>query len=113
MVIQGSVNLLAVLASTVASMIVGSIWYGPLFGKKYMNLMEMDKWTPEKQAAMKARRIWSYAGQFVASFVMFYVLRPYCLDCASVKRGLWDGYSILDVARFCCSFSIWQHIMGW
>jgi hypothetical protein len=74
MVIQGSVNLLAVLASTVASMIVGSIWYGPLFGKKYMNLMEMDKWTPEKQAAMKARMIWSYAGQFVASFVMFYVL---------------------------------------
>ncbi len=68
------VNYLAVLVSAVASMVIGSIWYGPLFGKKFMRAMGMDQWTPEKQAEMKKKMGMSYFGQFVASCVMFYVL---------------------------------------
>lgn len=69
-----SVNYLAVLAAAVASMVVGSVWYGPLFGKKFMAEIGMDKWTPEKQAAEKKKMGMTYALQFVASLVMFYVL---------------------------------------
>ncbi|MDR3642508.1 MAG: DUF1761 domain-containing protein [Candidatus Doudnabacteria bacterium] len=68
------VNLWAVVACAVASMIIGSIWYGPLFGKMYMTAMGMDQWTPEKKAAMQKKMVWSYIGQFVASLVMFYIL---------------------------------------
>ncbi len=69
-----SVNYLAVLAAAVVSMVIGSIWYGPLFGKKFIAAMGMDKWSPEKQAEMKKKMWMSYVGQFIASLVMFYVL---------------------------------------
>jgi len=69
-----SVNIWAVLASAVASMVVGSIWYGPLFGKRYMAAMGMEAWSPEKKAAMKKKMGMMYALQFAASLVMFYTL---------------------------------------
>lgn len=68
------VNVWAVLASAVVSMVIGSIWYGPLFGKPFMAAMGMDQWSPEKREAMKKKMMWSYLGQFIASLVMFYVL---------------------------------------
>lgn len=68
------VNYLAVLFAAIASMVIGSIWYGPLFGKMFMHEMGMDTWTPEKQAAMKKTMMMSYVLQLVASLVMFYVL---------------------------------------
>ena len=55
-------------------MVVGSIWYGPLFGKKFIHEMGMDAWPAEKRDAMKKKMIPSYIGQFIASLVMFYVL---------------------------------------
>lgn len=68
------INLLAVFVSAIASMVIGSIWYGPLFGKKFKLAMGMDKMTPEQQAEMKKTMGMSYFLQFVASLVMFYVL---------------------------------------
>ncbi|MBI2038048.1 MAG: DUF1761 domain-containing protein [Candidatus Magasanikbacteria bacterium] len=88
-----SVNYLAVLAAAVASMLIGSIWYGPLFGKKFMAAMGMDKWTPEQQAAMKKKMWMSYVGQFIASTVMFYVLAGIIVGFAQVgwAKGAMSG----------------------
>jgi hypothetical protein len=71
------INYLAVLAAAVASMVIGAIWYGPLFGKKFMQAMGMDKWTPEQQEAEKKKMLRAYIGQFVASLAMFFVLAWY------------------------------------
>jgi hypothetical protein len=71
------VNLWAVVACAVASMIVGSIWYGPLFGKTFIAATGMDQWPAEKKAAMKAKMAWSYVGQFIASLLMFYILATF------------------------------------
>lgn len=68
------VNYWAVLAAAIASMVIGSIWYGPLFGKMFMKETGMGDWSKEKQAKMKKSMWVSYVGQFVASLVMFYVL---------------------------------------
>jgi hypothetical protein len=68
------INIWSVLVSAVAAMVIGSIWYGPLFGKKFMEASGMNKWTPEQQAAMKKKMMVSYAAQFAASFVMFYTV---------------------------------------
>ena len=68
------INYWAVLVSAVLAMVVGSLWYGPLFGKVYMKAKGMDTMSPEDQAAMKKKMVWSYLGQFVASLVTFYVL---------------------------------------
>ena len=36
------VNLLAVLVAGIVPMIVGALWYGPLFGKRWLAMMEMS-----------------------------------------------------------------------
>lgn len=72
--IQFAGNYWAILAAAIASMIIGSVWYGPLFGKMYTRLTGMDQWSPEKKEAMKKKMVWSYLGQLIASLLMFYVL---------------------------------------
>ena len=69
-----TVNCWAVLVSAVASMVIGSIWYGPLFGKKFMSLMGFDRLSPEQQAEMKKGMAKTYILQFLASLLTFYVL---------------------------------------
>ena len=72
--IQVTINFWAVLVAAVASMIVGSIWYGPLFGKVFIHAMGMDKKSPEEMAVMKKGMGLTYLWQFIASLAMFYVL---------------------------------------
>ncbi len=89
-----SVNYYAVLASAVASMVIGSIWYGPLFGKKFIAEMGMDKWSPEKQAAEKKKMGMTYFLQFVASLLMFYVLAGIIIGFghATVGGGMMSAF---------------------
>lgn len=71
---MSDINIWAVLVSAVASMVIGSIWFGPLFGKQFMRAIGMDQWSAEKQAAEKKKMGLSYFGQFLASLIMFYIL---------------------------------------
>ncbi len=94
------INYLAIGAAAVASMVIGSLVYGPLFGKQFMAAMGMDKWTPEQQAAEKKKMGMLYGIQFLASLLMFYVLARFMvgLDQMSVNGGLmvamwvWVGF---------------------
>jgi hypothetical protein len=100
--IMMDINIWAVLVSAIASMVIGSIWFGPLFGKTYMALMGMDQWSPEKQAAMKKQMTMTYVWQFVASVVMFFVLAMFMsgLHKTDVIGGLgvafwvWLGFMV-------------------
>ena len=84
------INYWAVLVSAILSMVIGSIWHGPLlFGKKFMQLMGMDKWTPEEQEKMKKSMVRTYIVQFVSSLVMFFVLAWYI--STSVHTGVYGG----------------------
>jgi hypothetical protein len=58
-------------------MVVGSIWYGPLFRKTFMQAAGLDKWSPERQAEEKKKMTKLYAMQLVASLVMFYILAEF------------------------------------
>ena len=91
-----SVNYLAVLVSALASMVIGGIWYGPLFGKMFMKEMGMDKWSKEKQEAMKKSMGMSYLAQFIASLVMFYVLAGLIagFDHMSLNGGLLTAFLV-------------------
>ncbi len=71
---MSEINIWAVVVSAIASMAIGSIWYGPLFGKIFMKAMGMDQWSPEKQSAMKKQMPITYLLQFLASLLMFFVL---------------------------------------
>lgn len=68
------INFLAIFACGVLSMILGSIWYGPLFGKTWMKLSGIKK--PEKMTKeIKNSMIRSYSIMFLGSLVMAYVLQ--------------------------------------
>lgn len=62
------VNWVAVILAAVVSMVVGFIWYGPLFGKAWMKL------TGKKEMGDKKEMPKTYAIMFAASLVTAYVL---------------------------------------
>ena len=83
------INYWAILVAGIASMVIGSIWYGPLFGKKFIEAMGMDKLSPEEQEKMKKSMVKSYVLQFISSLVMFFVLAWYIF--ISNKPGISGG----------------------
>lgn len=90
---------LAILFSAIASMIIGSVWYGPLFGKKFMKAAGMDKWSKEKQEAEKKKMGKLYGMQLIASLVTFYVLSVFVgqasgMSAVAVAFWVWIGFVI-------------------
>lgn len=65
------INYWAVLGATIASMLIGFLWYGTLFGKKWMTLAGL---TPESMKAMKMSPMGANIGMFIMSLLMAYVL---------------------------------------
>lgn len=57
------INYVAVVAAAVASMILGFLWYGPLFGKQWIALMGFTK------AHMEAAKVQGMTKQFVLAFI--------------------------------------------
>jgi hypothetical protein len=92
------VNYWAILAATLLSMVLGSIWYGPLFGNTWTKLMGWSKADMKKGAADKMGMVKSYGLQLVGSFVMVLVLahtlvfaKAY-LGESGVSAGLQTGF---------------------
>lgn len=65
------VNYIAILIAAIVNMVVGFIWYGPLFGKAYSKMMGFTK--EEMEKAMKEGMAKSYGLAFLAAIVMAYV----------------------------------------
>ena len=65
-----SVNYLAVLVAAFIPMLVGSVWYGPLFGKKWMDLMGQT----EEELKESFNPAKSYGVTFVMAILTAYVL---------------------------------------
>jgi hypothetical protein len=66
------INYLAVLVAGIANMVVGYIWYGPLFGKMWMEGRGMD---PNNRGGMGQGQSMAglYIQQFIAALIMAYV----------------------------------------
>lgn len=96
------INYIAVLAAAVASMIIGGIWYGPLFGRMYIRAMGWANHTPAQRKEMQRDMMWKYLWQFIASILMFYVLARFmnATDELSVAGGMvvavwaWLGFVV-------------------
>lgn len=81
-----SVNFLAVLVAALIPMVIGSIWYGPLFGKKWMNLE--GKTEEDLRASFNPMK--SYGVTFVFAIVMAFVL-------THVLNAWQDAYTVSGV----------------
>lgn len=92
------INELAVLAAAVASMVIGFVWYGPLFGKQWMALSGMTKENIEE--AKKKGMSKMYVLTFIGSLAMSYVLAHSLFFAATylnveglnagLQTGLWN-----------------------
>ena len=79
------INWLAIILAAVASMVVGYVWYGPLFGKTWMKL------TGKKEMGDKKDMPKTYGIMFVASMVTAYVLSVLGADLMTAF-WIWLGF---------------------
>jgi len=94
---MGEINLVAVLLAAVAGMVVGGIWYGPLFGKQWMKLSGMTKAILRR---MKISPTQGYFMGFVGALVQAYVLAYFLMllsiteltEALKVAFWLWLGF---------------------
>ncbi|MDO8648788.1 MAG: DUF1761 domain-containing protein [Candidatus Peregrinibacteria bacterium] len=89
-------NIPAILASTVASMVIGFVWYGPLFGKQWMKMMKIDHASMEKAKKEGMGKLYALAalGSLLMSFVLAHslVFASTYLDVYGVQAGLQAGF---------------------
>ena len=93
------VNYLAILLSAVANMVLGFVWYGPLFGKQWIALMGWSKEEMEKGKIKMQKEGWkTYLLAFIGSLIMGYVLAQSLvfasayLDVSGIGAGLMVGF---------------------
>jgi hypothetical protein len=64
------VNYLAVLIAGIVPMVVGAIWYGPLFGKRWLGYME----TTEEEIRKDFNPLKTYGASFVLALLTAFIL---------------------------------------
>lgn len=94
------VNYWAVISAAVLSIVLGSFWYGPLFGAFWVKEMGWTKKDIEKGASDKSAMTRAYALQAVGSFLMAFVLSQTLvfsmnyLGTSGAAAGLQTGFWI-------------------
>ena len=87
-----TINYLAIAVGAVASMVVGAIWYGPLFGRKWMEIIGINPDSiTERQQMQKGVGI-LYGAQFLLTLFQVLVLAHLIADTTRVtglERALW------------------------
>ena len=93
MVPIANVNYLAVLAAAIASMVLGFLWFGPLFGKQWTGLMGFDKKKME-EAKKKGMPPQTWIIMIVSSVVTAFVLAHFVkyVNAATVMDALQLGF---------------------
>src|SRR3989344_5839748 len=95
------INYLAVLVSAIAAIVLGALWYGPLFGKAWMKevgLTTDDMMKAKSDPKAKSAMMRSYTLMAIASFVMAYVMAhslvfaSYNLDASGSGAGLMGAF---------------------
>lgn len=71
---MNTVNYYAVFGCAVLSMVIGFIWYGPLFGKKWAELIGSDMSDIAKVKEMQKKAGPLYFVQFLLTLLQVYVL---------------------------------------
>jgi hypothetical protein len=72
-------NYWAILICGIVSMVWGSLYYGPLFGKIYMRLSGLDKLDPAKREEMMKGMGLKYFLAFVGAIVMAFILAHFII----------------------------------
>ncbi|MBP7842460.1 DUF1761 domain-containing protein [Candidatus Woesebacteria bacterium] len=83
---------MAILVCAVLSMVIGFVWYGPLFGKKWMELIGSDPKDKKAIAEMQKSAGPMYLTQFLLTLFQVYVFAYYVKgwsEVSGIMNGLW------------------------
>ena len=135
-------NYLTILICAVTAMVIGFIWYGPLFGKIWRQMMEGDTKSIEQNEAIKKSMWIAYLAQLILSIITAWTLLYFISNwtnftasfvgiavCAwfgfvmttNASAALWSGrpkkiawkiFSISSGAQF-VTFIVFGLIIGW
>ncbi len=86
------INYYAILVCGIVSMILGFVWYGPLFGKKWTEIIGATEMDLAKRKEMQKRAAPLYAVTFILSLFQAWVLAYYIAgwkDASGVENSLW------------------------
>ena len=83
-----SINYLAVIIAAIANMAIGSLWYGPVFGKKWMTLMGFTK---ESIKNMPLKPMHAMIGGTLLSLFIAYVMAHFI---GIVENAGFSGYQL-------------------
>lgn len=87
-----TVNYLAIATGAVLSMIIGAIWYGPLFGKKWMEINGVNSTDLEEIKKMQKSAGPLYFVQFILTLFQVLILAHLIADtklAGGLERSLW------------------------
>ncbi len=87
-----SINYFAVLVGAVLSMAIGAVWYGPLFGKKWLEIIGATTKDLEAREKMQKSAGPLYVIQFVLTLFQVLVLAHLVADnvlVGGLERTLW------------------------
>ncbi len=88
-----SLNYLAVVVAAVVNMIVGSLWFGPLFGKQWTALAGVKMENPPDPSEMTRYYFILFLCSLVMAFVFdhFIIYESYFLKIDGIAAGLQAG----------------------
>lgn len=98
-----AINYWAVLVCGIVSMVLGGVWYGPLFGKKWAKVVGANIQDVEARKKMQKSAGPLYFIQFILALSQAYVLAHYLANwqqTSGVMNGLlmWAGFIVPTVA---------------
>ncbi len=93
-----------ILGAGVLSLVVGSIWYGPLFGKKWMEICGVSAMDEAKRKEMQKAAMPLYITQFLLSLLQFSILMNminyggWKMQSVWVASFIWLGFVMPTIA---------------
>ncbi len=87
-----TINYLAVIVCAVFSMALGAIWYGPIFGRKWMEIVGANPDDVEARKKMQKSAAPLYAVQFLLTLFQVWVLAYYISgsqDASGLENSIW------------------------
>ncbi|WFL75989.1 DUF1761 domain-containing protein [Altererythrobacter arenosus] len=82
------VNWIGIIAAAVSAFVLGGLWYGPLFGKKWMAYVGLTE-----EDAKKANMAMIFGGAFVLSLLAAFVFAMFLGPEITMQEGALYGFS--------------------
>ncbi|NCN52546.1 DUF1761 domain-containing protein [Candidatus Parcubacteria bacterium] len=92
------IHYIAILACGVLAMVLGALWYGPIFGKMWMKVIGATEMDVEKRKEMQRKALPLYGVQFLLVLFQVYILAHFVkgwVNATGVETSLWIFFGFI------------------